>query len=80
MEELISVMADILSELKAANEKLDGIRERLDDVVGPGADDSLSDVCVKLDRISGALDAEKLAEYIKRLDQRIEQIERGIVT
>lgn len=47
MDELISVMSDILSELREMNSKLD-------DIKGYGLDNSIADVCSKLDEVTGS--------------------------
>lgn len=44
MDELVSVMQDILAELKEMNSKLD-------DIKGTGLYNSLSDVCDKIDSL-----------------------------
>ena len=46
MNEIVSVLQDILWELKEINGKLD-------DIQGYGLDNTLSDVCSKLDSIKG---------------------------
>lgn len=60
MEELVSVMQDILAELQEMNSKLDEIKgngldnsisdlaSKLEDIKGPGLFNSLSDVCDRL--------------------------------
>ena len=42
MEELISIMQDVLSELQS-------ISDKLDDIKGTGINNSLSDICEKID-------------------------------
>jgi len=63
MDELVSVMKDILAELQEMNSKLDDIKgvgvynsladvcDKLDDIKGIGAFNSISDVCDKIDSL-----------------------------
>ncbi|MEO1815857.1 MAG: hypothetical protein ABGU93_09755 [Acetobacterium sp.] len=66
MDELVSIMQDVLSELQGINLKLDGIMgygsdnsitdicDKLDDVLGYSVDNSISDICSKLEDISSS--------------------------
>jgi len=51
MDEILDVLISILGEMKSLNGKLDDVYERLGDVTGCGACNSLSDVCDKLEEI-----------------------------
>lgn len=67
MDELVSVMQDILVELREMNSKLD-------DIKGYGTCNSLSDVCDKLEDIKGTESCNSLSdvcEVIESLEHTI---------
>ena len=61
MDEMISVLQDILLELREINGKLD-------DIKGYSSDNSLSDVCSKLDDITGDSLYNNLTDVCEKLD------------
>lgn len=61
MDEMISVLQDILLELREINGKLD-------DIKGYGSDNSLSDICSKLDDIKGYGLYNSLTDVCEKLD------------
>lgn len=70
MEELISVMQDILAELKEINSKLD-------DIKGYGSDYSISDLASKLDDIKGIGIFNSLSDVYNKIDSLETTIKLG---
>lgn len=64
MDELVSIMQDVLSELQGINLKLDGI-------MGYGSDNSITDICSKLDEISSSYNLYDVCDKIGDLESTI---------
>lgn len=57
MEEVISLLSNILNELKSINEGIEDACSLLNDIKGYGLDTSISDLAYKLDNIESSMDS-----------------------